>query len=135
MQIQMSFIGSKNLKFYGQSYATKVCSKTKCTKLKNPCCPPTIPRITAGQILQKKHRTSGTRTPRPQNHNPPTFQTPGDRRKRAHLPGDLQHPKPRNDTPAIADHLHEKTTKLALFNIKLLLKKEDNILHIPNELN
>ena len=38
----------------------------------------------------------------------------------------------RNETLAIADHfLYVKISKLALFNIKLLLK-EDNILHILN---
>ena len=40
----------------------------------------------------------------------------------------------RNETLPVADHLHIKISKLALFNIKLSLKK-DNILHILNELN
>ena len=35
---------------------------------------------------------------------------------------------------AAADHLHLKISRLALFNIKLLLK-ESNILHILNESN
>ena len=40
----------------------------------------------------------------------------------------------RNETLAVADHLYVKISKLALFNIKLLLK-EDNILHILIESN
>ena len=32
--------------------------------------------------IAEKHRTSGTRTPRPQNSNPFIFQSPGDRRKK-----------------------------------------------------
>ena len=39
-----------------------------------------------------------------------------------------------NGTLAIADHVYVKISKLALINIKLLLK-EDNILHILNESN
>ena len=38
----------------------------------------------------------------------------------------------RNETLAIADHLYVKISKLALSNIKLLLK-EENILHMVNE--
>ena len=40
----------------------------------------------------------------------------------------------RNEILAIVDHLYVKISKLALFNIKSLLK-EDNILHILNESN
>ena len=40
----------------------------------------------------------------------------------------------RNETLAIADHLHVKISKLTLFTIKLLLK-EDSIFHILNESN
>ena len=84
--------------------------------------------------IAEKHRTSGTRTSRPQNSNPFIFKSPGDRRKRATTP------MPRTETPAIADHLHQKIPKLILFNIKLFLKTknkereyDDSILHIPNQ--
>ena len=40
----------------------------------------------------------------------------------------------RIETLAIADHLYVKSSKLALSDIKLLLK-EDNILYILNESN
>ena len=40
----------------------------------------------------------------------------------------------RNETLAIADHLEVKISKLAWFNIKLLLK-EGNILPLLNDLN
>ena len=40
----------------------------------------------AGPDVAEKHRTSGARTPGPHNSNPPIFQSPGDRTKRAQPP-------------------------------------------------
>ena len=121
--IQMSFIDSKTLQLYDQNYATKLSSKATHTKLKNRCCPQPYPDPRRPDIAEK-HRTSGTWTPRPQNHNPPTFKVPGDRRKRAHLPGDLQSPKAKKWNSSHRRTLTGKTSKLELFSIKLLLKKK-----------
>ena len=56
--------------------------------------------------VAEKHPTSEARTLRPQNHNPPAFQTPEDRSKKAPLPVDLHPQNPRNETPVTADHSH-----------------------------
>ena len=104
--------------------------QTERTKLKKLTLPPDHMPESRRPDIAEKHRTSRARTPRPQNSIPPIFQSPGDRRKRATTP------TPRTETPATADHLHGKIPKLALFNIKLLLKKyEGSILHIPNQSN
>ena len=69
-----------------------------------------------------------------QNRNPFVFQILGDWRERAFSQGTYKFQNLRNETLAIADHLHVKISKLALFNVKLLLK-EDNILHTLIESN
>ena len=65
----MSFIDSRTLQFYVQSHATKVRSKPMRTKPKTDAAPDHMPGSRQPNIAEK-HRTSGARTPRPQNHNP-----------------------------------------------------------------
>ena len=109
--------------------------KTTRTKPKSRRCPPTICRTPAGPIWPKSTERGEPEPRGPRTTIPPPHSKSQGTVEREPLTGDLKPPKPRNETPATADHLHGKTSKLALFNIKLFLKKEDNILHIPNESN
>ena len=104
-------------------YVQKLRSTNRKTDAAPPPPPPShMPDSCRPDIAES---TEQARTPRPQNHNPPAFQTQGDRRKRAPFPGDLQPPKP-------------EKMKLQLLTCRnfvqyqVIAKKRQ---HIPNESN
>ena len=124
----MRFIELKTSQFYGQSYKKR--KQTTRTKLKKLTLPPTLCRSPAGPISPKS-----TERVEPEPQGPRTV-IPSYSKARETEGRDLQPPMSKTETPATADHLHRTITKLALFNIKFLLKKnEDSILHIPNQSN